>query len=90
MLKVGLVRAVTGAYAGPEVSVKVGVGGGGAILVGGSDNTFSLQPFQVEAGAGVGWTAGVERLTLAYVPPPPPPMLRRRHVHHHHGHWRHG
>jgi hypothetical protein len=82
--------ALAGAYMGPEVSAKVGVGGGGAILVGGSDNTFSLQPFSVEAGAGVGWTAGVERLTLAYVPPPPPPMPRRHHFHHHHGHWRHG
>ncbi len=81
--------ALAGSYMGPEVSAKIGVGGGGAILVGGSDNTFSLQPFQVEAGSGVGWTAGVERLTLAYVPPPPPPPMPRRRHHHHHHH-RHG
>jgi hypothetical protein len=65
--------ALEGEYAGPEVSARVGVGGGGAILVGGSNNTFSLQPFNIEAGAGLGWTAGVEKLKLTYVPPPAPP-----------------
>jgi hypothetical protein len=80
--------ALAGAYYGPGFSAKVLVGGGGAALVGGSNDTFSLQPFNIQAGSGVGWTAGVERLTLAYVPPPPPPVLRRRHVHHHH-HYHH-
>jgi hypothetical protein len=81
--------ALAGAYYGPGFSAKVLVGGGGAALVGGSNDTFSLQPFSIEAGSGVGWTAGVERLTLAYVPPPPPlPMPRRHHVHHHH-HYHH-
>ena len=47
--------ALAGNY-GP-VSAKVGVGGGGAALVGGSNNTFSLQPFNIQAGSGVGWTA---------------------------------
>jgi hypothetical protein len=65
--------ALAGSYTGPGVSAKIGVGGGGAILVGGSDNTFSLQPFNIEAGTGLGWNAGVENLTLTYVPPPPPP-----------------
>jgi hypothetical protein len=74
--------ALAGTYVGPGVSAKVGVGGGGSMLVGGSDNTFSLQPFNVQAGTGLGWNAGVESLTLAYVPPPPPPPAhhgRRRH-----------
>ncbi|KAF0209833.1 MAG: hypothetical protein FD172_3149 [Methylocystaceae bacterium] len=66
--------ALAGAYYGPGFSAKVLVGGGGAALVGGSNS-------------GVGWTAGVERLTLAYVPPPAP-MLRRHHLHHHH-HYHH-
>jgi hypothetical protein len=66
--------ALEGEFAGPEVSARVGVGGGGAILVGGSNNTFSLQPFNIEAGAGLGWTAGVEKLKLTYVPPPAPPV----------------
>lgn len=82
--------ALEGSYTGPGFSAKVGVGGGGAALVGGSDNTFSLQPFSIEAGSGLGWTAGVERLTLTYVPPPPPPALRSGHSHHHyHGHKSH-
>lgn len=83
--------ALAGNYVGPGVSAKVLVGGGGSALVGGSDNTFSLQPFNVQAGSGFGWNAGVESLTLVYVPPPPPPPPvwhhhRRHHrsVHHHH------
>jgi len=62
--------ALAGEYVGPGASVKVGIGGGGALLVGGSDKTFSLQPLNVEAGSGLGVTAGVESLTLAYVPEP--------------------
>ncbi len=78
--------ALAGSYMGPGVSAKVGVGGGGAMLVGGSNNTFSLQPFNIEAGTGLGWNAGVESLTLTYVPPPPPPSAPVRHHHHHHHH----
>ncbi len=44
--------ALAGDYAGPETTVKAGVGGGGALLVGGSDNTVSLQPLEVEGGPG--------------------------------------
>lgn len=78
--------ALAGNYVGPGVSAKIGVGGGGSMLVGGSNSTFSLQPFNVQAGSGLGWNAGVESLTLAYVPPPPPPQVRghRGHTHHHH------
>ncbi|GLI93541.1 DUF992 domain-containing protein [Methylocystis echinoides] len=74
--------ALAGSYMGPGVSAKIGVGGGGAILVGGSNNTFSLQPFNIEAGTGLGWNAGVESLTLTYVPPPPPPVVRKHRRHH--------
>jgi len=72
--------ALAGDYVGPEATVKVGVGGGGAILVGGSNNTVSLQPFNVEEGTGVGVTAGVERLALAFAPDQPPPPIHRHHV----------
>jgi hypothetical protein len=76
--------ALAGNYVGPNVSAKIGVGGGGAVLVGGNNNTISLQPFQIEAGSGIGWNAGVESLTLAYVPPPPPaPVAHKKHHHHH-------
>lgn len=77
--------ALAGNYVGPGVSAKVGVGGGGAMLVGGSDNTFSLQPFNVQAGSGLGWNAGVESMTLTYVPPPAP--LGHSHRHRHGGKW---
>jgi len=78
--------ALAGDYAGPGATVKVGVGGGGAILVGGSDNTISLQPLSVEGGTGLGVTAGIESLTLAYDPDRPPPRFRRHYHHHHHHH----
>ena len=82
--------ALAGNYMGPGVSAKIGVGGGGAMLVGGSDNTFSLQPFNVQAGTGLGWNAGVESLTLVYVPPPATYGRRGGHSHHHHhGHKHH-
>ena len=72
--------ALAGDYAGPEASAKVGVGVGAAALVGGSNNTFSLQPLNVEGGSGIGFTAGVESLTLAYVSNRPAPKMRyRRH-----------
>ena len=54
------------------------------MLVGGSDNTFSLQPFNIEAGTGLGWNAGVENLSLTYVPPPPPPVVRKHRLRHRH------
>ncbi len=78
--------ALAGDYAGPSASARVGVGGGGALLVGGSDNTFSLQPLEIEAGAGLGFTVGVENLSLAYAPETPIPLFKphvKRHKHHH-------
>ena len=78
--------ALQGSYAGPETTVKVGVGGGGALLVGGSNNTISLQPLEVETGKGFGLTAGAESLVLTYVPDVPPPVFPRSYRrHHHHG-----
>ncbi len=72
--------ALAGDYVGPEASAKVSVGVGAAALVGGSDKTFSLQPLNVEGGKGIGFTAGVESLTLAYVADRPAPKMRyRRH-----------
>jgi hypothetical protein len=76
--------ALAGSYTGAGVSAKIGVGGGGAMLVGGSDNTFSLQPFNIQAGTGLGWNAGVENLSLTYVPPPPPPVVRKHRLRHRH------
>ncbi len=71
--------ALTGDYVGPEASLRVGVGAGGAILVGGSNNTISLQPFNVEGGEGLGLTAGAESVTLTFVPDLPPPPMKHKH-----------
>ncbi len=71
--------ALAGDYSGPEGTAKAGVGVGGALLVGGSDNAVSLQPLEVEGGPGLGLTVGVESLTLVYVPDQPPPF-RHRHL----------
>ena len=70
--------ALTGDYVGPEASLRVGVGGGGAILVGGSNNTISLQPFNVEGGEGLGLSAGAENVSLTYVPDLPPPPIKHK------------
>ena len=73
--------ALTGDYVGPEASLRVGVGGGGAILVGGSNNTISLQPFNIEGGEGLGLSAGAENIGLTFVADqPPPPMKHKHHV----------
>jgi hypothetical protein len=71
--------ALAGDYFGPEASAKVGVGVGAAALVGGSDKTFSLQPLNIEGGTGIGFTAGVESLTLNYVADRPAPRMHYRH-----------
>jgi|GEM_PF-229756 hypothetical protein len=71
--------ALTGDYVGPEASLRVGVGAGGAILVGGSNNTLSLQPFNVEGGEGLGLTAGAESVSLTFVPDQPPPPMKHKH-----------
>jgi len=76
--------ALAGDYAGPGTTAKVGIGGGGALLVGGSNNTFSLQPLEIEAGTGLGVTAGVESLHLVYAPDLPPPAFVHHYRHHHH------
>jgi hypothetical protein len=73
--------ALAGEYFGPAASAKVGLGVGAAALVGGSNQTVSLQPLNVEGGAGLGFTAGVENLTLDYVSDHSAPKMRHRHYH---------
>ena len=71
--------ALAGDYVGPAASAKVGIGAGAAALVGGSNQTFSLQPLNIEGGVGLGFTAGVENLTLVYVSDRRAPKMRHRH-----------
>ncbi|KAF0134383.1 MAG: hypothetical protein FD148_910 [Methylocystaceae bacterium] len=67
--------ALAGDYVGAEGSVAVGAGAGGAVLVGGSNKTISLQPVSVSLGTGLNVSAGIGNVSLQYMPvtPPPPP-----------------
>jgi len=65
--------ALAGDYVGAQGSVSVGAGPGGAVLVGGSNNTISLQPISVSVGGGANVSAGLGNLSLQYMPVTPPP-----------------
>ncbi len=54
---------LTGEYSGAKVDAAVGVGGGAAVLLGGSGDTTALQP-AITTGTGVGVAAGVGFLSL--------------------------
>lgn len=68
--------ALAGDYVGAQGSVAVGAGAGGAVLIGGSDKTISLQPVSVSVGTGLNVSAGLGNVSLQYMPvTPPPPFL---------------
>jgi len=56
--------ALSGNYAGAQGSAAVGVGAGGNMLVGGSDNSIALQPLSVQGQVGLSVAAGLESLEL--------------------------
>ena len=56
--------ALSGNYAGAQGSAALGVGVGGNVLVGGSDNSIALQPLSVQGQVGVSIAAGLESLEL--------------------------
>ena len=72
----GLPGALAGDYVGAQGSIAVGAGAGGAVLVGGSKNTISLQPISVSAGTGLNLSAGVGNINLQYMPVTPPPPFQ--------------
>ena len=55
---------LSGNYAGAQGSASVGVGVGGNVLVGGSDNSIALQPLSVQGQVGLSVAAGLESLEL--------------------------
>ena len=55
---------LAGTYAGAQGSASLGVGGGGNVLVGGSNNSIALQPVSVQGQVGVAIAAGLESLEL--------------------------
>jgi hypothetical protein len=56
--------ALSGNYAGAQGSASIGVGVGGNVLVGGSENSIALQPLSVQGQVGLNVAAGLESLEL--------------------------
>ena len=55
---------LAGDYAGAQGSASLGVGAGGNVLVGGSNNSIALQPLSLQGQVGVNVAAGLESLEL--------------------------
>ena len=55
---------LSGNYAGAQGSASIGVGVGGNVLVGGSDNSIALQPLSVQGQIGLNVAAGLASLEL--------------------------
>ena len=55
---------LAGSYGGVAASATAGAGVGANVLVGGSNNTFTLQPLSVQGQTGFGIAAGIAGLTL--------------------------
>jgi hypothetical protein len=55
---------LAGDYAGAQGSATLGVGVGGNVLVGGSNNAIALQPLSLQGQVGVAIAAGLESLEL--------------------------
>lgn len=55
---------LAGEYAGAQGSASIGIGAGGNVLVGGSNNTIALQPLSLQGQVGLSVAAGLESLEL--------------------------
>ena len=55
---------LSGNYAGAQGSASVGVGAGGNVLIGGSNNSIALQPLSLQGQVGLSVAAGLESLEL--------------------------
>jgi Protein of unknown function (DUF992) len=55
---------LAGNYAGAQGSASIGVGAGGNVLVGGSNNSIALQPLSLQGQVGLNVAAGLESLEL--------------------------
>lgn len=57
-------HALAGTYAGAGADVTLGAGVGAKVLIGGGDNSFSLQPVSVAGVTGGGASVGIEKFEL--------------------------
>ena len=72
---------LAGNYGGVGGNASFGVGGGGNLLLGGSANSFALQPLSLQGQTGVNVSGGIVGLTLE-----PAGFVKRRHARHHRRH----
>ncbi|PKQ03428.1 MAG: DUF992 domain-containing protein, partial [Alphaproteobacteria bacterium HGW-Alphaproteobacteria-10] len=61
--------ALDGAYVGASADAALGLSVGAKLLVGGGDNSFTLQPAVLSGGKGVGAAVGLERFRLTWAGP---------------------
>jgi Protein of unknown function (DUF992) len=80
---------LAGVYGGVQGNASVGVGVGANALLGGSVNTFALQPVSAEGQIGLNVSAGVTGLELRTVDVPGPGPLPHHRYYHHHRHHKH-
>ena len=66
---------LAGDYVGAQGDVAVGAGLGGAVLVGGSQNAFSLQPVSFSLNSGLDLSVGFGKISLQYMPVTAAPPL---------------
>jgi len=55
---------LSGNYVGAQGSATIGIGAGGNVLVGGSNNSIALQPLSLQGQVGLSVAAGLESLEL--------------------------
>ena len=60
--------SLAGTYGGATAGATVGVGVGANALIGGNNNTISLQPLSIETNQGLNVAAGIASMTLAPAP----------------------
>jgi len=58
--------ALAGSYGGATGGASVGVGAGANVLVGGSNNSISLQPLSIEGNTGLNVAAGIAAIDLKF------------------------
>jgi hypothetical protein len=77
--------SLAGSYGGVTAGASVGIGADANVLIGGSNNSISLQPLSIEGNSGLNVAAGIGAISLQYrpepqvgtAPPPPPPPPAR-------------
>ncbi len=58
---------LSGTYGGVTAGAAIGIGGNANALIGGSGNSFALQPLSLEGQTGINVAVGVAGLELEYV-----------------------